>query len=124
MIMKDRILSKLSQVENHPNELLKAVAHRPFPIPQNRPWVMAQSWQQLLFAHYRVAVDTIRPMMRAKSDAEFERLKAGFRAGIPSTDPVDSDAARALFALMAELGGKDLVGEATELPDGVFYAGE
>lgn len=70
---RDRALSQLdksahqninySQVEVHPGELLKAVAHRPFPMPENRPWVMAQSWQQLLFAHYRVAVDTIRPMI-------------------------------------------------------------
>lgn len=67
------------------------------------------------------AWDAIRPLMRVKTDAEFERLKAGFRAGIPSHDPVDVVAARALFALMAKMGGADLVGAAKEMPDGVFY---
>jgi NitT/TauT family transport system substrate-binding protein len=30
------------------------------------------------------------------------------------------ESARALFALRDELGGRDLVGSATELPEGVF----
>ncbi len=65
--------------------------------------------------------EEIRPQMRAKSDAEFDALKAGFRAGIPVSTEVSLDSARALFALMVEIGGEALVGEATELPDGVFY---
>lgn len=64
--------------------------------------------------------DRLRPKMNAKSDAEFEALKAGFIAGIPADQPVDEDAAARMLARMGELGGKDLIGAATTLPEGVF----
>lgn len=64
--------------------------------------------------------DRLRPLMKAQSDAEFERLKAGFRAGIPNGSPVDAAQAARMFALMAELGGETLTGEATTLPEDVF----
>jgi NitT/TauT family transport system substrate-binding protein len=73
-----------------------------------------------LLATDDAAWDRLRPIMNVKTDGEFEALKAGYRAGIPSPDPVDMESARALFALMVELGGRDLVGSATELPEGVF----
>lgn len=63
----------------------------------------------------------LRPLMNAASDAEFAALKAGFREGIPDNEPVDEAAARRLLAVMAELGGADLVGGAATLPEGVFY---
>ena len=64
--------------------------------------------------------DRIRDRMNADTDAEFASLKAGYRAGIPTVDAVDEDAAARMLALMAELGGEDLVGQATTLPEGVF----
>lgn len=64
--------------------------------------------------------DRLRERMNAKTDAEFEALKAGFRAGIPAPGPVDEAAAARMLALMAELGGEALIGEATELPQGTF----
>lgn len=64
--------------------------------------------------------DRLRPMMNAKSDAEFEALKTGYRAGIPGDAPVDEAAAARMLALMAELGGSELVGSVTTLPEGVF----
>jgi NitT/TauT family transport system substrate-binding protein len=73
-----------------------------------------------LLATDDAAWDRLRPIMNVKTDGEFEALKAGYRAGIPSPDPVDMESARALFALMVELGGRDLVGSATALPEGVF----
>lgn len=65
--------------------------------------------------------DRLRPRMKAKSDAAFAALKAGFRAGIPSNKPIDLEAASKFLSLMAELGGEKLVGNATTLPDGLFY---
>ena len=51
------------------------------------------------------AWDRLRPIMRAKKDADFEALKAGFVAGIPSAGPVDAKAAAKVLSVMAKLGG-------------------
>jgi NitT/TauT family transport system substrate-binding protein len=64
--------------------------------------------------------ERLRPRMKVRSDAEFDALKAGWRAGIPAPGPVDEAEAAAMLRLMAELGGPDLVGDATDLPEGVF----
>ncbi len=64
--------------------------------------------------------ELVRPQMNAETDAEFEALKAGFRAGIPGDEPVDEASASAMLELMARLGGGELVGQATTLPAGVF----
>lgn len=73
-----------------------------------------------LLASDDAAWDALRPRMNAKSDVEFEALKAGFRAGIPAPGDVDEAAADRMLRLMAEVGGPDLVGDATELPEGLF----
>lgn len=39
-------------------------AHRPWPLPQ-RPWVLAQSWCDLLFAHWRAAPETVAALLPA-----------------------------------------------------------
>jgi uncharacterized protein YqjF (DUF2071 family) len=46
-----------------PTELLQTTAHRPYPLPGGRAWVMAQTWQRLLFAHWVVQVDVLRPLI-------------------------------------------------------------
>lgn len=38
--------------------------HRPWPLP-NSPWIMAQSWHDLLFAHYPVPTATMRELVPA-----------------------------------------------------------
>ncbi len=43
---------------------LRHLDHRPWPIP-DRPWTWRQSWYDLLFAHWRVPVDVLRPMIPA-----------------------------------------------------------
>src|SRR5271154_16627 len=40
-------------------ESLDGTAHRPWPLPAG-PWVMAQSWHDLLFAHWPVPVSAMR----------------------------------------------------------------
>lgn len=40
------------------------VEHRPWPLPAG-PWLMVQRWQRLLFAHWRVPADVLRPLVPA-----------------------------------------------------------
>jgi uncharacterized protein YqjF (DUF2071 family) len=42
--------------------VLQEVAHRPWPLPAG-PWVMAQSWHDLLFAHWPVDAAVLRPLL-------------------------------------------------------------
>lgn len=46
-----------------PAELLQQSSHRPFDLPQNRPWIMAQTWKHLLFAHWKIPASILRPMI-------------------------------------------------------------
>ncbi|MCB2053510.1 MAG: ABC transporter substrate-binding protein [Geminicoccaceae bacterium] len=64
--------------------------------------------------------ERLKPLMNAEDEAQFEALRAGWRAGIPGPGPVDEEAAGRLLAIMADLGGEELVGRATSLPEGVF----
>lgn len=73
-----------------------------------------------LLASDDAAWERLRDKMPAKTDADFEALKAGYREGIPGDDPIDRASAEAFFDLMAKLGGQDLVGSAETLPEGVF----
>ncbi len=45
-------------------KLLDRTAHRPWPLPRG-PWVMAQSWHDLLFAHWRIDAAALRPLIPA-----------------------------------------------------------
>lgn len=64
--------------------------------------------------------DRLRPIMNAKTDAQFTALVAGFRAGIPAPGPIDEAAAGRMLTLMYELGGAELLGSASTLPEGTF----
>jgi uncharacterized protein len=41
---------------------LRQTAHRPWPLPERR-WLMGQSWEQLLFAHWPVPAERLRPLL-------------------------------------------------------------
>jgi uncharacterized protein len=43
-------------------EILKHTEHRPWPLPDG-PWIMKQEWHDLLFAHWAVPVDALRPLI-------------------------------------------------------------
>lgn len=45
-----------------PSELVTETAHRPWPFP-DAPWIMTQSWHDLLFAHWPVAIDVLRTLI-------------------------------------------------------------
>ena len=46
------------------NPALSKTSHRPWPIPMS-PWIMAQRWHDLLFAHWPVPVAALRPLIPA-----------------------------------------------------------
>ena len=45
-------------------DILDRTAHRPWPLPAG-PWVMAQSWHDLLFAHWQIDAARMRPHVPA-----------------------------------------------------------
>ena len=49
---------------NHPpiTDLLAQTSHRPWPLART-PWVMAQSWQNLLFAHWPMPANALRSLV-------------------------------------------------------------
>lgn len=73
-----------------------------------------------LLANDPAAWETIRPRMNAKTDAQFERLKADWLGGIPARGPVNIEAANKMLQVMADLGGAELVGKADSVPEGLF----
>jgi uncharacterized protein YqjF (DUF2071 family) len=60
------LTSSRGGVNNHDfnSGILQQVAHRPWPLP-DRPWVMTQTWHDLLFAHWPVPQSTLRPLVPA-----------------------------------------------------------
>ncbi|MDR3464744.1 MAG: ABC transporter substrate-binding protein [Xanthobacteraceae bacterium] len=66
--------------------------------------------------------DAIRPLMQVDDDATFEVFRARTREGMPRRPVAAEEAdARALFKVLAELGGTELVGPSTELDAGLYY---
>jgi len=45
-------------------QILAEQSHRPFALPKTR-WVIRQEWHHLLFAHWRVPPETLRPLVPA-----------------------------------------------------------
>jgi uncharacterized protein YqjF (DUF2071 family) len=46
-------------LNDFPAGIINATAHRPWPLPDS-PWLMTQSWHNLLFAHWPVDADLLR----------------------------------------------------------------
>jgi hypothetical protein len=44
------------------NDLLHYTEHRPWPLPDD-PWIMRQTWNDLLFAHWAMAPEYLRPLV-------------------------------------------------------------
>jgi uncharacterized protein len=44
------------------HEALNFIAHRPWPLPRG-PWIMAQTWHDLLLAHWPVPSEVLRPLV-------------------------------------------------------------
>lgn len=66
--------------------------------------------------------ERLRPLMQAEDEATWRSLRDHYRAGIPRRWTGEERAgAETLFALMAKLGGRDLVGDITAVPEGTFW---
>ena len=64
----------------------------------------------------------LKPQTGAADDAELGRLRDWYRAGIPLRwGAPERDAARRLFALLARIGGPELVGPIDAVPPGTFW---
>lgn len=50
--------AELLQVPSRQAGVLDETEHRPWPVPEG-PWVMAQTWDDLLFAHWRVPAESL-----------------------------------------------------------------
>jgi uncharacterized protein YqjF (DUF2071 family) len=49
--------------------IVRAVAHRPWPMP-SRPWIMTQTWHDLLFAHWPIDAREVRARVPAAFDID------------------------------------------------------
>jgi uncharacterized protein YqjF (DUF2071 family) len=56
------ILSELLETPARQAGVLEHTQHRPWPLPP-RAWTMAQTWDRLLFAHWRCAPDALRALV-------------------------------------------------------------
>lgn len=101
-------------------------------------WVFRESWADAHGAQLAAFLDAVartnavlrtsdpawvrlKPLMKAANEAEFIALRDAHRAGIaPASLVVDLPALKKLYALLAELGGSELVGRATALDPTLF----
>jgi uncharacterized protein len=58
----DKLGASLSLFVMRDSDLLNYTEHRPWPVPDG-PWVMRQTWNDLLFAHWKVPFEYLRPMV-------------------------------------------------------------
>jgi uncharacterized protein len=56
-------------------DLLSNVDHRPWPIPRG-PWIMTQTWHNLLFAHWPIAPESLRSLVPAPLEIDIFEGKA------------------------------------------------
>ncbi len=65
--------------------------------------------------------ERIRKRTGAKTDAILHALRDAFRAGIPDPAADSGDAIGRAFAVLAEIGGRPLIGEHPEIADGTLW---
>src|SRR4051812_25686344 len=58
-----------------PDKILAINEHRPWPLPQG-PWIMRQTWNDLLFAHWSLAAEQLRALVPAQLELDLFDGKA------------------------------------------------
>ena len=67
----------------------------------------------------------LMPLTGAKDEATLIAFRDGFRDGIPKAlRPQQAQAIATAFGIVAELGGRALVGKSTQLAPGTVWAGQ
>ena len=112
-------------------------------VPKGVPvigWVFKESWgnqnknvlnnflnsskqaKQLMLEDDKVW-EQIRPNMNVADDTVYQNLIKVYREGIPKSDFSSNqlEGSRKLYSILAEIGGKDLVGKAKQLSSGTFW---
>ena len=62
MFAKSWSLTDALQAPVRQSATVEVAEHRPWPLP-DRPWVMGQTWDELLFAHWRAPPDALRSQL-------------------------------------------------------------
>lgn len=101
-------------------------------------WVFREDWaaqnQQALGAFFSASNEakqimltsdnewqTLKPKMKAESEAIFISLRDKFRAGIPACGPNPMADITLTYKVLADIGGEKLVGKATQLSKDTFW---
>ena len=65
----------------------------------------------------------VRPFMNANNDKLFVNLRDIYREGIPRGEfsKTQLEGSKKLYSILSKIGGKELVGKATELSPGTFW---
>jgi NitT/TauT family transport system substrate-binding protein len=91
-------------------------------------FLRASAAAKKLMAESDAVWEELRPLTRAEDAATLRALRDGYRAGIPPAGPAAQKAAEAAagraFAILAQEGGKEVVGNTTSLAPGVFWSGK
>ena len=112
-------------------------------IPSGMPvigWVFKEKWGEKsteIFKNFLKASDEakqlmlesddiwndVRPFMNASNDKLFVNLRVIYREGIPRGEFSKSqlEGSKKLYSILSKIGGKELVGKATELSPGTFW---
>ena len=112
-------------------------------IPRGMPvigWVFKEKWvgeSEEVFKNFLKASDEakklmlesddiwekVRPYMNASDDKLFKNLRDIYREGIPTGRFTDNqlEGSKKLYSILSKIGGKELVGKATELSPGTFW---
>jgi len=90
-------------------------------------FLRASAATKKLLADSDAVWEEIRPLTKAEDTATLHALRDSYRTGIAGSDAAalksGESAAEHAFAILAQEGGKTVVGNATRLPPGVFWSG-